>query len=489
MSLAEPNAAHEQSGSRDHEPGCGGIGPACNRGEETCDVTLRVIGPGRERQAATRWDLDRDSRELHRLAWESLINSQNVACYLHFVEILDWRWSAGVKWRADFIFIFTPWKLSTGISFDQREIVMHISMSEVPMKARRLAANHLASLRDTEMIAGAEEARLGPDVVPIYRPDLDGVAYYEFAIIGPGGRKSRVLTTAGYTSDARCEGSDEDAVQSRHAVGFIVVTNGTHDFPISHWSVHDTPPSVQALNDPSEQCESKDKEIERAAPSRIYRLDALSYVIEDDKGEIVGSYGQMPGLISGLPHDLMRFLGAISSAITQPFRDPRDDAAAGEVEHEVDVEGPQPPELRLYDDVSWREYKARYSDSFGPLLDRLRHEAAEFWEVEELIARFGEGIEVGTTHRIDLLDHACIELSGEGRDYVRPVLQDAIGKPLTLSLHVPPATLKHELDLNVSLRYRNGESERLKFFIVSQDVPSNTRAELEQNLDRDCEGD
>lgn len=366
---------------------------------------------------------------------------------------------------------------------------MHVPMSEVPMKARRIAANHLASLRDTEMIAGAEAVRLGPDAVPIYRPDIEGVAYFEFAVIGPGGGKSRVMATAGYPSDAGCNGANEGAAQSRQSVGFIVVTNGTHDFPISHWSVHDTPPSVQAMDDPSEQCEAKDEARERPAPSRIYKLDALSYVLENDKGEIVGSYGQMPALISGLPHNLQRLVGAISSAITQPFRDQRNDAAVREIEHDADLEGPQAPDLKFNDEVGWREYKARYADSFGPLLDRLRHDAAESWEVEELIERFGEGIETGTTHRIDLLDHACIELSGEGRDYVRPVLQDAIGQPLALVLHVPPASLKHELDLDVSLRYRNGESERLKFFIVSPDVPSNTRAELERNLDRDCEGD
>jgi len=112
---------------------------------------------------------------------------------------------------------------------------------------------------------------------------------------------------------------------------------------------------------------------------------------EDDKGEIAGSYGQMPELIAGLPHNLAHYVGAMTSAITQPFRDIREDAAASEVDHDVDVESPQPPELKLHDEVGWREYKARYADSFGPLLDRLRHEAKEFWEVEELIERFGEG--------------------------------------------------------------------------------------------------
>lgn len=370
---------------------------------------------------------------------------------------------------------------------------MPVPLTEVPIAVRRLAANHLASIRGTELMAGRDDARLGPEVVPIYRPDMEDVAYYEFPIVVARVSAARILSTTGYSmGDATAKKAQrktpeaEERVPPGRTVGFIVVTNGKHDFPISHWSLQDAPPSTQVLEDPSEDCEPR-KPVE-GTPARIYRLDALSYVAEDANGEIIGTTGQMPGLITGLPHDLKRFIGAISSAITQSFRDVKDDSSAEGARHEADYRGPSAPEIKQSDDVTWQEYKAGYADAFGPLLDRLRGDAAESWEVEALIEEFGEGILTGTTHRIDLLDHARIELSGEGRSYVKPSIEDDAGAPLTLALRVPPASLEKELDLNVRLEYRTGERERLKFFIVSPDVPSNTRADLEKNLDRDCEG-
>ncbi len=372
---------------------------------------------------------------------------------------------------------------------------MRVQLNQVPIAVRRLAANHLASIRGTELMAGNTDARLGPEVVPIYRPDMEDVAYYEVAIVAAGVGGARVLSTSGYSpgeatkkkSRRNAPEVEDRAAPSGQTVGFMVVTNGTHDFPISHWSLQDAPPSAQVLEDPSEDCEPR-KPVE-GTPARIYRLDALSYVAEDANGEIIGTAGQMPGVITGLPHNLKRLMGAITSAVTQPFRDTRDDSSAEGARHEVDSDGPPAPELKQSDDVTWQEYKDRYADAFGPLLDRLRNDAAESWAVEDLIAEFGEGILTGTTHRIDLLDHARIELSGEGRAYVKPRMEDDAGAPLTLVLHVPPVSLDKELDLNVTLEYRNGERERLEFFIVSPDVPSNTRADLERNLDHDCEGD
>ncbi len=83
---------------------------------------------------------------------------------------------------------------------------MDVPLAEVPLEFRRLAAQHLESLRDTEAMAGLRHARLGPVAVPVYRPDVQGVAYYEFHVVAPGGR---VLWTRGFAAEAEARWSPQ----------------------------------------------------------------------------------------------------------------------------------------------------------------------------------------------------------------------------------------------------------------------------------------
>ena len=48
---------------------------------------------------------------------------------------------------------------------------------------RRRAAQRLESLRGTELGAEAATVRLAAEACPIHRPDIDGVAYYEFELV------------------------------------------------------------------------------------------------------------------------------------------------------------------------------------------------------------------------------------------------------------------------------------------------------------------
>jgi hypothetical protein len=104
----------------------------------------------------------------------------------------------------------------------------------------------------------------------------------------------------------------------------------------------------------------------------------------------------MPALLAGLPHDLSRFRGAISSLKAAPGRDlPSDDNAEG-VEYTAERDGESPPNLEPIDaEGGWLAFRERYSDSFGPFLDDLRRQAAGAWEIEDLIKQFREGIKVG----------------------------------------------------------------------------------------------
>lgn len=366
---------------------------------------------------------------------------------------------------------------------------MQIPLSEVPIEARRLAAQHLASVHGTEMASGADAAFLGDHVVPVFRPDIDGVAYYEFAVVGPKA-SGRILLSRAYAKDpGRCfpsggEGSKGDAGTSS-PIGFVIVTNGRHDFPISHWSLNRLPPSRQVATDPRNgEC---DKAPRSGTAAKLYRLDSLAYAAEDDTGQLVGQTGQLPAAITGLPHSLDKSAGQIAASISRMDRVPPNDDGAQDARHTLERSGGAPPELKRDDDGGWPALKKRYADAFGPLLDHLRARAAKTWELHDLMQKMGEGIEAGATHRVALLGDAAIELSGDGAKYVQPELDESGEGPPALVLRTKRARLQTELDLDVHVSYRNGESERLKFFIYSREVPSNEKARKSGDCGPNCE--
>ena len=350
---------------------------------------------------------------------------------------------------------------------------MRVPMKEVPLQVRRTAAQHLESLRGTEIMYGAEAARLGDHAVPIYRPDIEGVAYWEFSVVH-GGRR-HILTSRGYASDVKCAGSGSDDSggsmsngSGREPIGFIIASNGRHDFPVVHWSLDRLPPSLQAAP-------SGVEETSKGGPKRLYRLDALCYVAEGDNDEILGQSGQIPAPIRGLPHDLARYAGQIVSSIARVRRPERSDETAEKAEHEFEGSKRAPPELSRDDEGGWKRLKESYADRFGPLLDQLRKRATTTWEIDDAIREFGEGIVTGETHRVALLGEARVELVGDGAKYVRATIEER-GAP-ALVLAAAPVALPHEVDFDVVVNYQDGECERLRFFVVSRDAPSNTKAE------------
>jgi hypothetical protein len=366
---------------------------------------------------------------------------------------------------------------------------MRMSIKDVPLPVRRLAAQHLESLRGTGLMNGMEDARLADTAVPIHRPDIDGVAYYEFAVMAGRGGTPQRLTTPGLAKGGDC-GRDQQpsapTVDARpSARGFIVVTNGRHDLPIPHWSLDQAPPSLAVMRRHEGFCPKQGET--GAEPARLYRLDALAYAAEDANGRLVGQLGQIPSLIVGLPHRLDRYAGAISGAIATPFGVPRTDEDAENARHEVKTSGPEAPKLEPAEPDGWADFKRRYADSFGPMLDHLRDRAARVWEIEDAVERFGEGILAGTTHRVALLDEAKLEIIGEGARHVRASVEETPSGGPVLVLAAGPLALPHELDLQVAASYADGTREVLRFFVVSRDVPSNTKADRSRDGLIECE--
>lgn len=356
---------------------------------------------------------------------------------------------------------------------------MAIDQSKVPTAIRRRAAQHLESIRGTPMAPGADGASLGSDVWPIYRPDLDEVAYYEFSV-DLGGRGRRLATSAAGLSELMAS-REPSRTRSRRASnaavigrldmtrdrGFIIVSAAAHDFPVPHWSLDRSPVSAQL---------AAAAEGGGAAIDRITKVDSLSYVGESKDGSLVARVGQLPALLEGLPHDLARIDAGNGTLTAQPTTEIRSDDKADGVEHEEKREAEKPPELKPLEVDDWGVFRERFADAFGPYLDDLRRQAAGAWRIEALIDEFGEGIHVGTTHRVALLEpEAVVELGGEGASLVKAYIDETTGSA-ALVIDVPEGTdIAQETDIDVTVSYRDGANERLRFFLVSARTPSNRR--------------
>jgi hypothetical protein len=348
---------------------------------------------------------------------------------------------------------------------------MRISFEKVPLDVRRSAAQRLESIRGTDLGRRAEAARLSRDVCPIYRPDLDEVAYYEFELI-VGAAPVKLVTREAMSSrvfERRAAKERATAEPARPARGtghgFIVASAGPHDFPIPHWSLESPPPSrlLERL------AEGDGKEI-----TRVVKLDALAYVGEDADGERVATLGDLPKLVTGLPRDLRKRSPGISSLIARPPGDVTDDAPEGE--HRIERLGGGAPELKPVEVEGWQEFKDRYADSFGPFLAQLEQQAQEAWEIDRLVREFGEGIIVGESHRVPLLhEEAKIEVGGEAASSVSVRMIERSGAPPVVAIHANSLPEDPKADLELRISYANQEEERLSFFVVSRDVPSTAR--------------
>ncbi|WP_154668327.1 hypothetical protein [Pseudoduganella violaceinigra] len=319
---------------------------------------------------------------------------------------------------------------------------MRVKMSEVPLKLRRRAANHLESIRGTDMAAGHDQMRLGDQACAIYRPDIDGVAYWEVEVKGVKGPKAR------------------DHAGKSSGLGFLMLSTGGHDVPIPHWSLDTEPPSYGL------EGKGAGKSI-----ARIVKLDSLAYAAEDAKGNYASHIGQFPpkieaalGLTAQSPSQTGEFLA-------QPeFRTENDN---------------NPPKLLLVKNdrstngirasgwKDWHEARKAFPETFKPHLQKLAEYARGHWETEDLIDTFGEGIHEGRSLTVPLLQPGTATISGEGARFVKMTMHDRKAPALTLEAQASGA--KNELSFMLEIKYTDGSMETLNYFIVPRGTPSNKR--------------
>ena len=305
--------------------------------------------------------------------------------------------------------------------------------TDVPIRFQRLVAQLVAEMRGTGMALGWESARLGPGVERLYRPDVEGVAYYEFPVVAPG--------LAGALAPA----------------GFVIVSTGDHDTPIPHWDFSSWRPSIALKR------MSKDAE-------RVYKLDALSYVAEDRHGALAARLGALPLKVSGFdPSKVFDMPGF--ETIWSPGPPTDTDVDTGAISPTVYISGTLAPPTGLEREgwASWTELKNGFGASYAPWLQALREEAREAWKV---VGMFAEGgiLSKGDTRTLAALwPSPSVSLAGEAveRGFVASqLLPTGSNMPPNLRITALDSSLGATLPFTVTVSYPNGVTERFSFQIV-----------------------
>jgi hypothetical protein len=343
-----------------------------------------------------------------------------------------------------------------------------VELAAVPLDAHRRAANLLEDLRggplgEDAFGPGWQEAVLWPHVVAMRRPDLEGIAYYEFPLVP---RESITDTDRPWS---RLQDASPEAWR-----GAIIVSAGEHDEPIVAWSTAGPPVAAELVAFATETDTSIDV---------VWRLDVGAFVGEGRDGSLVAATGPNLGERVGSVVPLARVSGMqvdwlsvpdhelpIASTTSVPLRDGEpvdadalDDATAAEIEHRVDREGPTAFAPVLDEWPDWPSLRSGYGSSYAVFLEADRRDAAAAWDVERAIATSGEGLVAGRSYRIpSLFADATIEVSGPGADLVVVApAPDGAAFELTIASGAP------QRDLTLTVAHPAlGRSETLLFFTV-----------------------
>ncbi len=311
-----------------------------------------------------------------------------------------------------------------------------LSLEDMPDDLWRRAAQLLEDARNTGMAPGWEQARLGPRVRALYRPDIEGPAYYEFQVLRP----------------------PEDT-----PAGFIVLATGAHDYPVAHWNFEGDTITDQML---------KGVDLQRGAQGfdvRFYKLDTLAYAVEDANGTLLTTLGGPVVKVSGIdPADLDKPV-ELTHARWRPLQTALDDEQAPGVDGELIITGPTPPpSLEITGWESWKALKEGYAQTYGYYTKALREEAARAWQAEEERMREGDILRKGDVYPVAILrELADFAIRGEGASLVDANIRPREGLPPVLELTVLDEEPGQSIPFSVEIWYADSTQERIPFRIAA----------------------
>jgi hypothetical protein len=310
-----------------------------------------------------------------------------------------------------------------------------IAAEEVPTDILRRATEFLEELRGSDLAPEWANARINPQVRVLYRPDIQGPAYYEVTVEKPVGNE--------YES-----------------AGYIQLAAGEHDYTITNWNT--TGKSIT-------------EDLAELAPlgatiTQIFRLNAETFAAEYQTLSPIG--------LSVMADDVVN-LGDIPVQTTglenipdKPF--PLVTVATDSENHNT-YDGPAPLDITEEPWESWAALKAGYEQEYDQLNRSLADRANDEWKLEQNLKQYGETLikgDVRTIHGLAANTLSSINVTGDGAaaKYLKQELMydGPTLKGVILTVLDEPADKGTLLPIEVALTYTEGGSETLKFAIANQ---------------------
>ncbi len=362
---------------------------------------------------------------------------------------------------------------------------MRIKQREVPIRFRRIAADHLESIRESNLGPNTKDLYIGDTVCQIFRPDFEDVAYFEFQVIKAtrenvdnridlvhNVKKFNVFDNSGFNPIYSTPNGYLDHLKDRQTIfrsadiqGFIIVSTDVHDFPIPHWSLEKLPPSLVIEQDAL----SNKKKVEK-----IYKIDSLTYLGEDEDMNEISHIGEMPALLNGLPEDLEKSDKGVSTSYTVS-RDVKDrflDDSYRKSAGRTVKRGPRPLDI-TFTNGSWKKVKNEFNKSFKPLLNDLRKNSSEVWKIQSQLEEMGEGIISGDVFNLVPLEKEyTFDLKGKAVDYVKVRVVKRAGGHSVVEIATYKLPTDQEYPLTVTFNYGRDYQERVELFVVNINTPS-----------------
>jgi hypothetical protein len=322
-------------------------------------------------------------------------------------------------------------------------VIGPLPLAETPDEFRQRALLHLEEHRQSGQTSEWDYAYLGDAVRPLYRPDMAGPAYYEFAVWAPP------------------SGAGASAVLPDEPAGFIVVSTGPHDYPIPNWATGGLPPTQRMI-------EAAQEEAKTAV--RFFKLDPLSYAAEGHTGELVAKDGDMPHRITGIPDEWLSAPPPVTQIVSQPGAMFPTDPDGAPVTYTLSITNAvenNPVQLEGWD--SWDELKDEYAQVYAPFLEAQQRAAELEWEIEEHNREYGHVLFKGDSLSFPLLwEGPAPVYSGPAWDLGLTTVQitDPGEGAARLVITAVDATPGQSQMLLAEISYGNGMTETLKVIVV-----------------------